>query len=240
MHLQLAQPLLFLLQPFELGLAHAAESAFEDELHDLMQLASIEKRPVRAARIDDRRLTAGRSSDGSSSFRTAGRGDSGQALLPARARPNPSAPPASAQSRPVARAACTTCRRPPSQSRCHRSSRIRADRRRRRQSSACRRGMPDIWSRAAAPLPRGCGPPRTQGRTPRLERAGPCRQGIQWWRAATGSRGTAPRPGLRARRSSGNGEWRCPGSRPINPMEAPRHGSDGFHQGRVHRDRRVD
>ena len=53
MQLQLAQPLLFFLQPFQLGLAHAAESAVENELHDLMQLAAIEKRAVPAAHIDD-------------------------------------------------------------------------------------------------------------------------------------------------------------------------------------------
>ena len=45
--------LLFFLQPFELGLPHPAEPAIEDELHDLMQLAAIEKRAVAAAHIDD-------------------------------------------------------------------------------------------------------------------------------------------------------------------------------------------
>lgn len=54
MHFQFTEPLLFFLQPFELGLAHAAEAALEDEFHDLMQLASIEKRPVAAAGVDDR------------------------------------------------------------------------------------------------------------------------------------------------------------------------------------------
>ena len=54
MHLELAQAPGFFLQPLQLGLTHAAESAFEDELHDLMQLAAIQERAVAAARIDDR------------------------------------------------------------------------------------------------------------------------------------------------------------------------------------------
>jgi len=45
---------LFFLQPLELGLAHAAEPTFQNELHDLMQLAAVEKRAVAAARVDDR------------------------------------------------------------------------------------------------------------------------------------------------------------------------------------------
>ena len=54
MHFQFAQPLLFFLQPFQLDLAHPAVATIQNELHDLMQLAAIEKGPVTAAGIHDR------------------------------------------------------------------------------------------------------------------------------------------------------------------------------------------